>query len=132
MDEKTPKPLWILAVRADFSAAHALRHYQGKCEAVHGHNFAVEITVQGSKLTPDTGLLVDFKDLKTDLQTVLSGLDHQDLNRLPAFTRLNPSSENIAAHIYRELLPLMRARDVRLRSVSVSEKNAQTATYMEE
>ena len=90
-------------MRADFSAAHALRHYQGKCEAVHGHNFAVEAVVEGGQLTADTGILADFTELKAELRKVLDDLDHRDLNSHPAFIEVNPSSENIAAYIYRAL-----------------------------
>ncbi len=42
--------IWRLQIRDEFSAAHALRHYQGKCENMHGHNFTVEICVQGARL----------------------------------------------------------------------------------
>ncbi len=124
--------LWRLAVRSEFAAAHALRHYKGKCEAVHGHNFSVEAVVEGDALTPDTELLADFSDLKRDLKTVLDTLDHKDLNQTPPFDRLNPSSENLARHIYRSLEPLMAARGVRMRAVTVSERGPQSATYMEE
>ena len=61
----TKGAFWRLTVRDDFSAGHALRHYEGKCERMHGHNFAVELTVQGQRLTRDTEMLLDFKTLKT-------------------------------------------------------------------
>ncbi len=41
------RAIWRLTVRGEFSAAHALRHYQGKCENMHGHNYAAEMTVEG-------------------------------------------------------------------------------------
>lgn len=124
-------PLWRLTVRSDFSSAHALRHYQGKCEALHGHNFNVELVIEGGVLTPDTELLVDFKLLKAELKKVLDGLDHRDLNSIPAFGQKNPSSENIAAHIYKAMRAALAEYPVRVHSVSVSEKPAQTATYLE-
>lgn len=122
---------WRLTVRAEFSAAHALRHYQGACENPHGHNFFVEATVEGNVLTPDTELLADFSLLKADLRTVLADLDHADLNCTPPFDLLNPSSENLSRHIYRRLAPLVAAHGVRLHSVGVAEKAAQCATYYE-
>ncbi|MDR1359852.1 MAG: 6-carboxytetrahydropterin synthase [Deltaproteobacteria bacterium] len=123
---------WRLAVRSEFSAGHALRHYQGKCESPHGHNFAVEAVVQGQILTPDTELLADFSLLKEDLNAVLQTLDHRDLNAVPPFDRQNPSSENLARHIFRMLAPLAKRRGVRLYSLSVGEKSTQSATYFEE
>ena len=58
------KSLWRLTVRGEFASAHALRHYQGKCESLHGHNYSVEMVVEGETLTPDTELVVDFTVLK--------------------------------------------------------------------
>lgn len=122
---------WRLTVRSEFSAAHALRHYQGKCEHIHGHNFGVEITVQGDRLSPETGILADFSDLKRDLKEALALLDHKDLNNTPPFDLINPSSENLARHIFMQLSPAVKRHGVRLHSVTVSEKAAQSATYME-
>ena len=123
---------WRLTVRSEFSAAHALRHYQGKCENLHGHNFSVEAVVQGDVLTPDTELLVDFSLIKQDLKSVLDTLDHRVLNETPPFDRMNPSSENLSRHIYQGLASLAAKRGVRLHSVTVGEKSAQSATYFEE
>jgi 6-pyruvoyltetrahydropterin/6-carboxytetrahydropterin synthase len=125
------KSVWRLKVRDDFSAAHALRHYQGKCENTHGHNFSVEACVEGDKLTLDTELLLDFKIIKMELKAVLSLLDHKDLNSTPPFDVQNPSSENLARFIYQELGKRLLAHGVRMHEVTVSEKTAQSATYCE-
>ncbi len=131
-ENEMAQPLWRLAVRSEFAAAHALRCYKGKCEAVHGHNFSVEAVVQGDTLTPDTHLLADFSDLKRDLAAVLESLDHKDLNTVPPFDRINPSSENLARYIFQGMAPLVAARGVRMREVTVSERGPQSATYLEE
>ncbi|CAK7059778.1 MAG: 6-carboxy-5,6,7,8-tetrahydropterin synthase [Desulfovibrio sp.] len=125
------KSIWRLAVRSEFAAAHALRHYNGKCESIHGHNFSVEAVVEGDTLTADTELLADFSDLKKDLKAVLDTLDHKDLNVTPPFDAANPSSENLARHIYREMAVKVAARGVRMHAVTVSERGPQSATYME-
>lgn len=125
------KSIWRLTVRSDFSAAHALRHYEGKCENLHGHNFAVEVVVEGDRLTPGTEIVLDFKVLKTALNAVLDQLDHHNLNEVPPFDAINPSSENLSRFIWQALLPRITPHGVRLYSVTVSEKAAQSATYME-
>ena len=131
------KKLWRLTVRDDFSAGHAMRHYEGKCERMHGHNFAVELTVEGSQLAAGTEMLLDFKVLKKGLKAVLDALDHRLLNETPPFDRINPSSENLARHIWQGMQAHLAAHDdpqaqlVRLHSVTVSEKGAQSATYLE-
>lgn len=122
---------WLLTVRGEFSAAHALRHYQGKCENTHGHNFSVEAVVRGENLQEGTEFLVDFSLLKLRLKDVLETLDHKDLNQTPPFDRQNPSSENISRHIFQSLAPLVEPYGVRLDSVTVGEKSAQRATYCE-
>ena len=126
----TVRHCWRLTVRDEFSAGHALRHYQGKCERLHGHNFGVELCVEGRDLTPGTELLLDFKVLKTALKDALRELDHCVLNDTPPFDRINPSSENLSRHIWRNVAA-RQARAVRLVSVSVSEKGSQSATYLE-
>lgn len=123
------KGIWRLGVRGEFSASHALRNYGGKCEAMHGHNFKVEVVVKGDTLLPDTEIVVDFSDLKRDMKSVLEGLDHKDLNTVPPFDVKNPSSENLARFIFDELAPMVAAKGAALESVTVSEKDAQYATY---
>lgn len=125
------KSIWRLTVRSEFCAAHALRHYEGKCENPHGHNFAVEVVVEGEKLSAQTEIVLDFKVIKTELKKVLEQLDHHDLNLTPPFDSLNPSSENIARFIWQQLSPLVIPHGVHLHAVTVSEKAAQSATYME-
>lgn len=128
----TKQPIWRLRVREDFSSAHALRHYQGKCENIHGHNFSVEVCVEGDKLAPDTEMLLDFKIIKQELKAVLSLLDHKNLNDTPPFDAQNPSSENLARFIYQEMARRLAPHGVRMHEVTVSEKAAQAASYCEE
>ena len=125
----TKKSIWRLRVRDDFSSAHALRHYQGKCEHIHGHNFSVEVCVEGDKLTPDTEMLLDFKIIKQELKAVLALLDHKNLNETPPFDAQNPSSENLARFIHEELGTRLAPHGVRMHEVTVAEKAAQSATY---
>ncbi|MGE4292520.1 MAG: 6-carboxytetrahydropterin synthase QueD [Desulfovibrio sp.] len=125
-----PTPLWRLTVKLGFSAAHQLRNYGGKCERMHGHNFGVEVVVEGSKLDEKIQYLVDFKVLKNLTREILDQLDHCHLNEHPFFAQRNPSSENLALFIHRELSGKL-PENVRLVEVSVAEKDAQKATYME-
>jgi len=125
------KKLWRLAVRSEFSAGHALRHCRSKCENLHGHNFSVEMVVEGGSLQEDTDMLVDFSVLKARLNKELEGLDHRVLNESAPFDAINPSSENLARHLWKRLAGAMKEPGVRLHSVTVGEKAGQSATYME-
>ncbi|WP_461208794.1 6-carboxytetrahydropterin synthase QueD [Desulfocurvus sp. DL9XJH121] len=126
------KGKWTLEVQEEFSASHQLRNYGGKCERMHGHNFGVRVAVEGEELTPDTELLIDFKVLKENLRAVLADLDHRHLNEVAPFDVSNPSSENLALFIYRQMAARLADSGVLVKSVGVSEKPTQTATYSEE
>jgi len=94
--------MYELKIQDTFAAAHRLRGYRGQCEDLHGHNWKVEITVRADRLD-EIGLAIDFSDLKAVTEEVLDRLDHTFLNDISPFDTVNPSSENIAAHIFREI-----------------------------
>src|SRR5580693_9768064 len=96
-----PNTMFEITVQAGFSSGHYLRNYQGKCENPHGHNYRVLITLVGAELD-DTGLLLDFKLLKTLLRPVVDYLDHKMINDLEPFTELNPSAENLARYFHQQ------------------------------
>ena len=85
-------------VTGRFAAAHSLRNFNGRCEALHGHNWRVEIVVRGDKLD-EADLLMDFGELKKLMNQALDNLDHHHLNEVEPFTNINPSSEMIAKYL---------------------------------
>jgi len=100
---------------AEFSAAHTLRDYEGPCARNHGHNYRVEIVVRGSTLDSQR-LLIDFADLDRILAPLVERLDHQNLNEIPPFDRVNPTAEAIAEWFYRGLVePVANATGGRAR-----------------
>ena len=50
-----------------------------------------------------SNILVDFKVLKKELKKVLDTLDHKDINELPEFKNISPSSEILAKYIYEQM-----------------------------
>lgn len=122
--------MYEILVQADFSSAHSLRGYRGKCEELHGHNWKVIARV-GSEELDHLGMVADFKILKEDLQKVLEGLDHKYLNDIPPFDTINPSSENLAQHIFRELKRAMEARGLKVIKVTVWESDTSAGSFWE-
>lgn len=94
--------MFSVRVEADFSAAHFLRDYNGKCENLHGHNYKVFAHVKGSELN-EGGMLLDFTFLKAALRLVCKELDHTNLNDVEVFDQ-NPSAERIAMYIYNRIV----------------------------
>ncbi len=121
--------MFEVSVEKTFASGHALRNYKGKCENVHGHNYRVQVTVQGEHLDAN-GLLVDFLELKRLMDGVVEYLDHRFINDLPPFTELNPSAENIAKYFHDEMSGGM-TQDVavRISEVKVWETDTSMALY---
>ncbi|MDO8525131.1 MAG: 6-carboxytetrahydropterin synthase QueD [Candidatus Omnitrophota bacterium] len=118
--------MYDIKVKSDFSAAHNLRNYDGKCEKLHGHNWIVEAAFRYGKVDKD-GLAVDFRTAKAALKGSIEGLDHSYLNDLRPFKKTNPTSENIAKFIYACLKKKMKS----VYSVAVWENEKSCAVYME-
>lgn len=101
-----------------FDSGHRLSNYQGKCFALHGHTYKLEVFVEGP--INQEGMVVDFGDLKKivnekivkkfDHKTILfSGdeLNNQIMRTMPTdwFVAVdyNPTAENMLTDINRIL-----------------------------
>ena len=118
-------------IETHFSAAHALRGYPGDCARLHGHNWIIQVYVRCRELD-DIGIGIDFRVIKENVKDVLQGLDHFNMNELPAFQEDNPTSENIAKYLYRELSKRIDSDKVKVSKVNVSETPNAGAFYWEE
>ncbi len=116
-------------IERNFSSAHQLRGYKGKCENLHGHNYKIEIYARGSELD-NIGLLVDFGELKEAADEVVAYLDHRNINELPPFDEeLNPSAENLARYILERVASRVGDERVRVYKVRCFETPTSVATY---
>ena len=120
---------WEVIVRRSFSSAHALRHYYGRTEPLHGHNFKVEVVVRGKRLKNKVKYLTDFVALQKALSGIVKPMDHVNLNAFPPFDRENPSAENLARFIGVELRRRWKDPGVRVASVTVWETDSCAARY---
>ena len=95
-----------------FSAAHRLhsdqyteaenRELYGKCNNPHGHghNYTIEVSVSG-QVDEKTGMVCNLVDIDECVRAqVLERYDHQNLNLLPEFKHLVPTTENLCVEIY--------------------------------
>jgi len=121
--------MYQVTVEQHFDAAHALRGYQGKCEALHGHRFRVVAHIKAPDVD-NIGLAYDFIKLKQQLGDILARFDHTCLNDVPPFDKINPSSENIATTIYGELKLKLAGAPVSLSGVEVWESPQSGVTYI--
>lgn len=121
---------FILKTLLDFAAAHSLRGYPGDCANLHGHNWKIEVEVVGSKLN-EVGMVIDFKEIKKVAKTVIKELDHTFLNDHPHFTTTNPTAENIAVYLYREIQSRIQTETVSMHCLTVWENDRNCVTYCE-
>ncbi len=118
--------------RYEFSAAHVLaradwsearnRGVYGKCAnpSGHGHNYRVELTLDGPSHAHTT--------LDELAKRALDELDGRFLNReVAAFARVVPTAENIARHIWDTLFDAVAP--ARLVAVRLVETNNNSVEY---
>ncbi len=129
-----------LVSASHFSAGHRLhrddwdaernRRVFDKCNnpSGHGHTYGLEVTVEG-EIDPETGWVMDFVRLKKLVQEhVIARLDRRHLNfDVDFLSGVNPTAENIAVGIWRELEP--RVQPARLVRVAIAETEKNRVVY---
>ena len=123
--------MYELKIITQFAAAHRLENFHGKCEALHGHNWKVEVFLAGERLD-EAGLLMDFGQIKARTNALVEEIDHKYLNELEAFREQNPSSENLARYLFERLAAALNRDGVRLSRVNVWESDSSCASYFQE
>lgn len=99
--------------RVQFAAGHQLgspelsqeenRRVFGDCSRLHGHNYDLEVTVEG-EVDHRTGFVIDFRDLKRRIRELaIDEIDHRHLNDVEWLEGANPTAENLAVAIWERL-----------------------------
>jgi len=121
------KKRFTLKTLLDFAAAHRLNGYDGDCARLHGHNWKVEVMVEGEQLD-EVGMVIDFKEIKRHAKAVIAELDHTYLNDHPAFQHQNPTAENIAAFLLARLAERIDTPARRVSAITVWENDRNCVT----
>ncbi len=121
--------MFSITVHRVFSAAHAIRLYDGSLEPVHGHNWTVQVTVAAAKLD-SIEVVMDFHPLEKTLDDLLARVHNRSLNDVEPFlnTKVNPTAERVAWWIGEAVAKTLPA-NARLESVQVGEAPGCSATY---
>ncbi len=122
---------YLLKVVTEFASAHTLRDYPGACSRMHGHNWKLELEVEATALD-EVGMGIDFKRMKAAANEVGDRLDHRYLNDLEPFTEINPTAENIAAYMYREIAAKLNSDTIRVKAATLWETDRACVRYSEE
>jgi 6-pyruvoyltetrahydropterin/6-carboxytetrahydropterin synthase len=119
-------PTYTLRASARFEAAHHLTSYRGAPEPSHGHSWRVEAVLATAELDGE-GMAYDFVEVLGALRELAAQLDHRDVNTMPPFDRLSPTTEHIAAWFFDRLAERLPAAP--LAEVTVWEGPDCSATY---
>ena len=88
-----------------FHACSIYKDKKGEVLEPHGHTYNIEVTVKGV-IDPDTGFVVDFKELGRILKEgIIVQMDHHLLNNIEYFikTRKSPTVENLLHYVWGEI-----------------------------
>lgn len=79
-----------------FAAAHWLPGYNGPCRNLHGHEWKLQIGYSG-QVDKETGMVVDFSEIKSKIIPIIEQLDHHCLNEVTfrGFPNHLPTAENM-------------------------------------
>jgi 6-pyruvoyltetrahydropterin/6-carboxytetrahydropterin synthase len=113
-----------ITTRLEFDAGHRIPSHKSQCRNLHGHRYAIEITLSGDIIQKEgiseQGMVMDFSDVKAIARReVVDKWDHafivyendivilDFLNTLPdhktVVMREIPTAENMAAEAFRVL-----------------------------
>ena len=120
--------MYKVNVISHFSSAHHLEFYNGDCKNLHGHNWKVRVQILAEVLD-ELGMAMDFRVVKSHLNTLIETLDHRYLNELQFFKDYNPTSENIARFIYEELEKSLHCDNIKVNEVEVWESETTSIIY---
>jgi len=100
--------VYRVELEARFEAAHQLRTLLGAgsaaepVEPLHGHGWRVRAVLETEELDAD-GIAVEFGRARAALERLAARFDHRNINELPPFDRLNPTTEALARYFLEEL-----------------------------
>lgn len=122
-----------ITITKQFSAAHAIRLYDGALEPVHGHDWTVRVTVAAEALDA-IEVVMDFHVLEQTVAALIQPLHNHHLNEVAPFAdgrgglAMNPTAERVAWWLATQIAPSVPS-PARLVSVQVTEAPGCAATY---
>ena len=120
--------MYTAATEIVFQTGHYLTFDHHHQETPHRHDWRVRVTVVAEQLDRH-GLVFDFNLLNKLLTQVAEPLGQvENINELPPFTEMNPSTENLARYIH-DRLQMDLPATVRISEVMVWETDCHRAGY---
>ncbi len=125
-DRDSKAARYRVEVHAGFEAAHHLLSYRGVEEPAHGHSWRVSIAIAAAELDSE-GMAFDFVAARNALLDLAALFDHRDINSVPPFDSVSPTTERLAEWFCGRMQERLPAADIR--SATVWEGPNCSATY---
>ncbi len=114
----------ILVHEFEWEAAHNLIFYNGDVEPLHGHTYRMVVRIKGHPDEED--MVFDFVELERIVkEKIVDPFDHSYLNDFIQ----QPTAENIARYVWRELEPALRRPNAALYQVEIWETRKAGVIY---
>ena len=145
--------------RFKFSSTHFTIFSEKEAERLHGHNYKVAVNIKFKSISQDTGISIEFSELKKDIQKMCDVLDEKilipadspylsigesDMNievkyneKFYSFPKEdceilaipNTSSECLAQWFYEEMASSLTDKSIVSYMVTIEETSGQSVTY---
>jgi 6-pyruvoyltetrahydropterin/6-carboxytetrahydropterin synthase len=122
--------MYEVIITHPFVAAHRLTLYDGSLEPLHGHNWKMEVRLQGKDLDK-IEVLIDFLEVKAKVGAILKEIDYSYLNENLKLEGHNPSAEIIARWLFKKIQGAILHPVAKVARVTVWETEDCAASYSE-
>jgi 6-pyruvoyltetrahydropterin/6-carboxytetrahydropterin synthase len=122
--------MYEVIITHPFVAAHRLTLYDGSLEPLHGHNWKMEVRLQGKDLDK-IEVLIDFLEVKAKVGAILKEIDYSYLNENLKLEGHNPSAEIIARWLFKKIQGAILHPVAKVTRVTVWETEDCAASYSE-
>ncbi len=123
-----PIGVYRILKELSFAAGHSIRGHPGECRHPHGHNYRLRLHLVAAELD-ELGMVADFAEVKSMLETIVAPFDHRMINEVPPFTERNTTAELIAEFVFREAERRLKGERVRVARVEVWENETSCAVF---
>ena len=90
----------LVTSRLEFDAGHRIPDHQSQCRHLHGHRYAIEVTLSGEIIKADglpvNGMVMDFADVKRIAKAHVVDLE----NRIGALQDMRSTLQNLLQHCH--------------------------------
>lgn len=121
--------MFEVTVKRTFKASHYLTNSNGTNESPHDHDWIIEAKFKSDDIDED-GCAIDFRCVDQAFLKIFEGYRGNTINDHEPFTKISPSAENLARHLYEKITDMLKNERAHLISITAWEDENHGATYL--